>query len=111
MDQEIILWLYIKYKVYYSIFMEKNNYILLYWVDENNNLTSFLPLNLLEEKDKGLFDYLSDKETQSSLSINKRQIPLLENVFKYLSELKDINFDQQKVDIFFKNNKLEEWVL
>lgn len=91
--------------------MEKNNYILLYSLDENNNLTSFLPLNLLEEKDKELFDYLSNPKTESSLSLNKKQIPILENVFKYLLELKDININQQEVNIFFKNHKLEEWVL
>jgi len=93
----------------------ENQYILLYSTNKNEDnkretFNSFLPLDLLQEDDKNLFDFLLDPTTESSLSGNRKQIPISKEQFKDLIKL-DFTINNITVNDLFINNKLEEWVL
>jgi hypothetical protein len=93
----------------------ENQYILLYSTNKNEDnkretFNSFLPLDLLQEDDKNLFDFLLDPTTESSLSSNRKQIPISKEQFKDLIKL-DFTINNITVNDLFINNKLEEWVL
>jgi hypothetical protein len=93
----------------------ENQYILLYSTNKNEDnkretFSSFLPLDLLQEDDKNLLDFLLDSNTESSLSSNRKQIPISKEQFKDLIKL-DFTINNITVNDLFINNKLEEWVL
>jgi hypothetical protein len=93
----------------------ENQYILLYSTNKNEDnkretFNSFLPLDLLQEDDKNLFDFLLDPTTESSLSSNRKQIPISKEQFKDLIKL-DFTINNITVNDLFINNKLEEWIL
>jgi len=93
----------------------ENQYILLYSTDKNEDnkrevFSSFLPLDLLQEDDKNLLDFLLDPTTESSLSSNRKQIPISKEQFENLIKL-DFTINNITVNDLFINNKLEEWVL
>ena len=93
----------------------ENQYILLYSTDKNEDnkrevFSSFLPLDLLQEDDKNLLDFLLESNTQSSLSSNRKQIPISKEQFENLIKL-DFTINNITVNDLFINNKLEEWVL
>jgi len=93
----------------------ENQYILLYSTNKNEDnkretFSSFLPLDLLQEDDKNLFDFLLDPTTESSISGNRKQIPISKEQFEDLIKL-DFTINNITVNDLFTNNKLEEWVL
>jgi len=93
----------------------ENQYILLYSTNKNEDnkkeiFNSFLPLDLLQEDDKSLLDFLIDPKTESSLSNNRKQIPISKEQFEDLIKL-DFTINNITVNDLFKNNKLEEWIL
>ena len=93
----------------------ENQYILLYSTNKNEDnkrevFNSFLPLDLLQEDDKNLFDFLLDPTTESSLSGNRKQIPISKEQFEDLIHL-DFTINNITVNDLFINNKLEEWIL
>jgi hypothetical protein len=88
--------------------MENNKkFILYYSLNDKDTFNIFLPINLESEEDKNLFDHLESQDTDK----NNVKLPLTEENFNYLSELKVANFETIKGSSFFKEYKLEEWVL
>ena len=67
-------------------------------------------MNLLQEDDKNLLDFLLESNTQSSLSSNRKQIPISKEQFEDLIKL-DFTINNITVNDLFRNNKLEEWAL
>lgn len=94
----------------------ENQYILLYSTTNKNEdskkeiFNSFLPLDLLQEDDKNLLDFLLDSKTESSLSNNRKQIPISKEQFEDLIKL-DFSINNITVNDLFRYVKLEEWIL
>lgn len=91
--------------------LEKNQYILIYSVDSNNHFTSFLPFNLSDEKDKNLFDFLLDPSNSNNQNNKFIKLPINQDYYQYLFELKVSNFESVDVSNFFQQHNLEEWIL
>jgi hypothetical protein len=91
--------------------MENNKYILVYSLNDDNNFTVFLPSNLEDEKEKDLFDFITDPKSNSIKHSSVVKLPITFEVYKYLIDLKVNNFENITKDLFFKEHRLEEWVL
>ena len=91
--------------------MEKDQYILFYSINKRNEFTSFLPLDLKDDKDKTLFDFLSDPKRDNFSNDDVFKLPIEKKRYDYLNELEVKNFPNQDPSDFFKKHHLEEWVL
>jgi hypothetical protein len=89
---------------------QESRHILFYSL-QSDKFTSFLPLDLEDEKDKNLFDFLSDPSNSNFKDQKVIQLPLEKDIYQYLLDLEVVNFETISVFDFFKKHNLEEWVL
>lgn len=90
---------------------QESRHILFYSLNNDNKFTAFLPLDLEDEKDKNLLDFISDPSNQNFTNQKTIKLPLDKNIYQYLSDLEVPNFETVDVFDFFKKHSLEEWVL
>lgn len=89
---------------------QESRHILFYSLS-NDKFTSFLPLDLQDEKDKSLLDFLSDPNNSNFQNQKVFKLPLEKDIYQYLLDLNIPNVDTVDVFDFFKKHKLEEWSL
>lgn len=90
---------------------QENRHILFYTANKNQNFTSFLPLDLKDEKDKSFFEFLSDPNNGNFSNEVIFKLPLEQKDYEYLLNLQVENFNSILISDFFKKHNLEEWIL
>jgi hypothetical protein len=87
--------------------MENTNFILYYSVNQDDTFNCFLPMNLTDSNDSNLLEHLqSSRKNETDI-----KLPLTKENYQFLVDLKVDGFEKLKSCDFFKEYKLEEWVL